>query len=244
MARIEPFRAWRPDLGRVGPLSAAVSVPVPGIAPTGPWSAAHLLGENAGATLREWLRDDILVQDSARSLYVVEQDIPSEAFPFVQRGLLCRVGLEDGGSGGRFAPRLEEGRDPGRWLDLLRATHWNVAPALANFPDDDGTVAALLERATGRALPLETDDPRGGKCRLWAVSDSATVSALCGAVGAQPLEWLTPHLHDAALLYLAERDEPETSPARFVMALLVGATEPGPARAPLAGLAYHSLKGH
>lgn len=224
MALIEPFRAWRPDLGRVGPLSAAVSVPELGAVPDGPWSAAHLLGTAAGATLREWLREDAMVQDSARSLYVVEQEFAG----FVQRGVLCRV-------------ELDEGEEGGPWLDLLREMHWNVAPALAHFPDDEGRVAPLLERATGRALPLECDDPRGGKCRIWQVADSSIVSALCGALGAQELEWKTPALVAAARAY---RSEHATDPARFVMALLVGATEPGPMREPLAGLAYHSLRGH
>ena len=233
MADIEPFRAYRPDLGRVGPLSAAVSPPSPGVAPVGPWSAARLLGAEAGATLREWLREDALVQDSARSFYVIEQEIP----PFTQRGLLCRVRLEG------------ETGDPGAWLDLLRATHWNIAPALASFPDEEGKVADLLERATGRRPPLEADDPRGGKVRLWVVTDQGTSSALRAAMGPQPLTWADDRMRCAALAYLAERLEigdaaEATAPARFVMALLMGATEPGPARAPLAGLAYHSLRGH
>jgi hypothetical protein len=35
----------------------------------------------------------------------------------------------------------------------------------------------------------------------------------------------------------------ESAPVRFALMLLVGRTEPGPDRAPPAGLVYHSLRG-
>ena len=187
--------------------------------------------------LRAWLREDALYQDSARSLYVVEQEIPSGGETFTQRGVLCRVRLEG-----------EPGQGP--WLDLCRATHWNVAPALAHFSGGEGRVAALLDKAVGRRPPLETGDPRGGRCRLWAVSNQGTITAIRSALGPQSLDWADGGAMRAqAVAYLRERQElgeaqEESAPARFLMALLVGATEPGPPRAPLAGLAYHSLRGN
>jgi hypothetical protein len=81
MADIIPFRAHRYDLGRVGALSGVLALP--GDAPSTPYHAALL-----PASLRDLLRDDVLVQDSSRSLYVLEQQFG----PHIRRGFLARVG--------------------------------------------------------------------------------------------------------------------------------------------------------
>src|SRR5580692_7473342 len=96
MAEIRAFRAFRYDLGRVGALSDVIAPPYDVIDPAlqqalydrSPYnvirlilnkeSAADTEADNrytrAAAVQRDWLRDDVLVQDSARSLYVYHQD--------------------------------------------------------------------------------------------------------------------------------------------------------------------------
>jgi hypothetical protein len=81
MADVIPFRAHRYDLGRVGALSSVLALP--GDVPSTAYHAAHLPG-----VLRDLLRDDVLVQDSSRSLYVLEQQFG----PHTRRGFLARVG--------------------------------------------------------------------------------------------------------------------------------------------------------
>src|SRR6185369_15218001 len=96
MADIRAFRAHRYDLGRVGALSDVVAPPYDVIDPPlqqalynkSLYNVIRLIlnkelatdsdSDNrytrAAATLREWLRDDVLEQDSARSLYAYHQD--------------------------------------------------------------------------------------------------------------------------------------------------------------------------
>src|SRR3954466_6586685 len=96
MADIRAFRAYRYDLGRVGALSDVVAPPYDVIDPTlqqalydrSPYNVIRLIlnKESPGDTdsdnrysrsagvLRDWLREDILIQDTARALYAYHQD--------------------------------------------------------------------------------------------------------------------------------------------------------------------------
>src|SRR5215471_16571454 len=116
MADIRAFRAYRYDLGRVGALGDVIAPPYDVIDPAlqqalydrSPYNVIRLIlnkegpgdteGDNrytrAAATLRDWLRDDILVQDSARCLYAYHQDFDVEGRRYTRRGFLARVRLE------------------------------------------------------------------------------------------------------------------------------------------------------
>src|SRR3954453_5237214 len=100
MAEIRAFRAYRYDLGRVGALSDVLAPPYDVIDPAlqqalydrSPHNVIRLIlnRETAAdsehdnrytrpaATLRDWTRDGILAQDSARSLYVYHQEFEVE----------------------------------------------------------------------------------------------------------------------------------------------------------------------
>src|SRR5579885_777477 len=100
MADIRAFRAFRYDLGRVGNLSDVIAPPYDVIDPAlqqalydrSPYNVIRLIlnKESAGdtehdnrytraaATLRDWLAEDVLLQDSARGLYVYHQDFEVE----------------------------------------------------------------------------------------------------------------------------------------------------------------------
>ncbi len=90
MADVQPFRGFRYDLARVGNLSDVIAPPYDVIDPAlqqalydrsphnvvrlilGKESAADSEHDNrytrAGNTLRDWIRDGVLAQDSARSI--------------------------------------------------------------------------------------------------------------------------------------------------------------------------------
>ena len=111
MADIRAFRAYRYDLGRVGALSDVIAPPYDVIDPAlqqtlydrSPYNVIRLIlnketsadteADNrytrSAAVLRDWLRDDVLVQDSARSLYVYHQDFEVEGQHFTRKGFLA-----------------------------------------------------------------------------------------------------------------------------------------------------------
>src|SRR4051812_24373727 len=125
MADIRAFRAHRYDLGRVGALGDVVAPPYDVIDPglqqalydKSPYNVIRLIlnketpadseADNrytrSAAVLRDWLRDDVLKQDSARSLYVYHQDFEVEGKRHTRKGFLARVRLEPLGSGRIYA---------------------------------------------------------------------------------------------------------------------------------------------
>ena len=108
MADIRAFRGYRYDLGRVGALGDVVAPPYDVIDASlqaklfdrSPHNVIRLILERETAadteahnrytrsanTLRDWLREDVLVQDSARSLYVYEQEFEAEGRRLTRKG--------------------------------------------------------------------------------------------------------------------------------------------------------------
>src|SRR5579871_1630768 len=202
MADIRAFRAYRYDPGRVGALGDVVAPPYDVIDPAlqqalydrSPYNVVRLILNKespsdterdnrytrAAATLRDWLRDDVLRQDSARGLYVYHQDFEVEGRTYTRRGFLARVRLEPFGAG-RVYPHEETLAGPkADRLKLFRATGMNLSPVFGLYPDAGGAVMAELERAVGRSLPLEAVDHLGVTSRLWPVSEQHAVSAVTG----------------------------------------------------------------
>src|SRR5262249_3933185 len=122
MADIRAFRGFRYDLGKVGSLSDVVAPPYDVIDPTlqrrlydaSPYNAIRLeltrdepgdtetKKNRAARTLKEWVAADVLKQDTARSLYVYEQEFTAEGRTYTRRGFLARVRLEPFGTGRIF----------------------------------------------------------------------------------------------------------------------------------------------
>src|SRR6478752_1018141 len=120
VADVRAFRAHRYDLGRVGALSDVIAPPYDviddqlqqALYDRSPYNSIRLIlnkespsdseADNrytrSAATLRQWLADDVLIQDSARSLYVYHQDFEVEGKRYTRKGFLARVRLEPLGS--------------------------------------------------------------------------------------------------------------------------------------------------
>jgi uncharacterized protein (DUF1015 family) len=255
MADIRAYRAFRYDLGRVGALSDVVAPPYDVIDPAlqqalydrSPYNVIRLILNKEGptdtdtnnrytrsaATLREWLRDDVLVQDSARGLYVYHQDFEVEGRRFTRRGFLARVRLEPFGTG-RIYPHEETLSGPkADRLKLFRATGMNLSPVFGLYPDPDNEVIRRLDTAVGRSLPLEAVDHLDVRSRLWPVTDQQVVSAVTGLLGPKPVFIADGHhRYETGLRYLEERralgeaQDPEAAP-NFILMMLVGMSDPG-----------------
>src|SRR5579871_747117 len=162
MAEIRAFRAYRYDLGRVGALSEVVAPPYDVIDPAlqqalyerSPYNVVRLIlnreepGDSetnnrytrAATCLRDWQREGMLVQDSARALYVYHQDFEVEGRRYTRRGFMARVRLERFGEG-RIYPHEETLAGPkADRLKLMRATAMNLSQVFGLYPDDAGAL--------------------------------------------------------------------------------------------------------
>jgi uncharacterized protein (DUF1015 family) len=255
MADIRAFRAYRYDLGRVGSLSDVVAPPYDVIDPAlqqalydrSPSNVVRLIlnrqeptdteADNrytrAARCLRDWQQDSVLVQDSARALYVYHQEFEAEGRCYTRRGFMARVRLEPFGQG-KVYPHEETMAGPKEdRLKLFRATGMNLSQVFGLYPDEGGEVQARLDAAVGRALPLEATDHLGVVSRMWPVTDQQVVSAVTGLMGPRPVFIADGHhRYETGLRYLEERRQAgevrdaEAAP-NFILMMLVAMSDPG-----------------
>lgn len=255
MADIRAFRAYRYELGRVGALSDVIAPPYDVIDAAlqqqlydrSPYNVIRLIlnkeepSDNehnnrytrSAAALRDWLRDDILVQDSARALYVYHQEFEVEGKRYLRRGFLARVRLEPFGTG-RIYPHEETLSGPkADRLKLFQATAMNLSPVFGLYPDPNDEVMTRLDAAVGRALPLQATDHLGVVSKLWPVTDQQAVSAVTGLLGPKPVFIADGHhRYETGLRYLEERraagEVPDAEAApNFMLMMLVSMSDPG-----------------
>ena len=180
MADIRAFRGFRYDLGRVGSLSDVVAPPYDVVSPDlqqklydrSPHNAIRLEltrdepgdteTENkytrAAITLREWLAGHVLRQDTARSLYIYEQEFDAEGTTYTRRGFFARVRLEPFGQGQVYAHEETMSGPKEDRLKLYRATGFNLSPIFGMYPDAEGAVFRLLEPFTLNGRPVVPKD--------------------------------------------------------------------------------------
>jgi len=255
MADIRAFRAYRYDLGRVGNLSDVIAPPYDVIDPAlqqqlydkSPFNVIRVIlnrerptdneRENrytrAAAHLREWKRDGILAQDSARALYVYHQDFEAEGHRYTRRGVMARVRLEPFGQGRIFAHEETMPGPKADRLKLFHATAMNLSQIFGLYPDPDSAVQTKLDEAIRRAPPLEATDHLGAVSRLWPVTDQHVISAVTGLMGPKPVFIADGHhRYETALKYREERREAgevrdDEAAANFVLMMLVSMSDPG-----------------
>lgn len=255
MADIRGFRGFRYDLGSVGTLSDVVAPPYDVVDAalqkrlydSSPYNAIRLEltrdepGDDdtnnkytrAGNTLREWVFANVVKQDTARGLYVYEQEYTVEGKTFTRRGFMARVRLEPFGKG-KIYPHEQTMSGPKEdRLKLYRATGFNLSPVFGLYPDSNDEVFAALEPLIRSAPPLVAKDHLGVINRLWTITDSATVSKVIGLMGPKPVYIADGHhRYETGVKYLDERREagevPDDEAApNFCLMMLVGMSDPG-----------------
>lgn len=255
MADIRAFRGFRYDLGRVGALSDVVAPPYDVISPAlqqqlaeqSPFNAIRLElpkdepGDTetqnkytrAANTLREWVASGVLRQDTARSLYIYEQEFEVEGTTFTRRGFFARVRLEPFGTGKVFPHEQTFSGPKEDRLKLYRATGFSISPIFSFYPDARGEVSQVLDPFTRSGPPLIAKDHLGVTSRLWVVTDTHAISTVTGLMGPKPVYIADGHhRYETGLKYLEERKAAgevpdDESPANFTLMLLVGMNDPG-----------------
>jgi uncharacterized protein (DUF1015 family) len=255
MADVRAFRAYRYNLAQVGSLSDVLAPPYDVIDPAfqaalhtrSPYNVVRVdLSQDApgdtetenkytraGRVLRDWLRDDILRQDTARGIYVYHQDFEVEGVRHTRKGFLARVRLEPFGKGKIYAHEETLAGPKADRLKLMHATHMNLSPIFGMFPDSSGEVQAKLDAVVGQALPLQATDHLGVVSKLWPVTDQAVVSAVTGALGPKPIFIADGHhRYETSLRYLEDRRQQgevrdDEAAANFTLMMLVSMNDPG-----------------
>jgi uncharacterized protein (DUF1015 family) len=254
MADVRAFRGFRYDLGKVGALGAVVAPPYDVIDPAlqqklydrSEFNAVRLeLTRDdpaarvdkytvATRTLNGWLNDDTLRQDTARTLYVYEQEFTdADGQARTRRGFLARVRLQPFGQGDVYPHEQTLAGPKADRLKLYQATGFNISPCFGLYPDPAREIDALLDAQVKNSPPLTATDDLGVVNRLWLVTDAVTISKVIGLMGSKPVYIADGHhRYETGLKYLDEQralgnvHDDETA-ANFCLMMLVGMGDPG-----------------
>lgn len=228
MAEIFPFAAYRYNLDRVS-LPDVITQPYDKITPSmqqrylenspynliavekGQPTLADSPSDNvytrAEQALTAWIRDGILLRDSAPGIYVYSQEytVPGSAERRTRRGFIALGRVEDYAAGVVFrheqtlsGPKIDR-------LELLRHTRTHTGQLFMLYADPERRVDTLLATAALSVTPVEAPDEYGVLHRLWPLFDPAVISSVIREMAPQKLVIADGHhRYETALAY---RDE-------------------------------------
>lgn len=209
MAEVQPFQAWRYDVGQVGDLSDVIAPPYDVIDSaqqdelykSHPCNCVRLIlnrdePDDAGVEdrytraskfFRQWQQDNVLIREHENALYVYHQEFEWEGQTYVRKGFLGRLRLEEFGKGQVFP---HEQTMPGPKKDrlaLMTACESNLSPIFGLYPDAENKAQSLLEDATISLTPLVATDHLGVTHRMWPVTDAAVIAQVQEILGDKPI---------------------------------------------------------
>jgi uncharacterized protein (DUF1015 family) len=201
LARIYPFQPLR-YTEKAGPLANVVTQPYDKISPAmqarylslSPHNLVRvILGERtpqdsdsdnvytrAAAHLDNWISSGVLARDSEPGIYPYFQEftVPDTGERLVRKGFIALGAVEDYSAG--IVHRHEQtlaGPKKDR-LELLRHTHAHFGQLFMLYPDPDGAIDALLDRAAQSAPIAEVTDEYNAVHRVWKIADTVRVQQL------------------------------------------------------------------
>ena len=240
MADVQPIRALRYDLAKVGALQDVVAPPYDVIDPRqreelaarSPYNVVRIdLPEGepdpyaiAAATLERWRAEGAVVEDDGPALWTLTQDYTGpDGRKLTRHGVFARVRVEDYGPG-RIRPheRTHPGPKEDR-LRLTRATKANLSPIFSLY--DDPSHAADAVREAAQPFAVTTDDD-GTVNRLGRVTDEAVIEGFQQALSSAELLIADGHhRYETARVYADEVGG--EGPHRYVLMCLVALQDEG-----------------
>lgn len=248
MPQFVPFRGLR-YTPSAGPLSELLAPPYDVISPAqqralerrNPRNAVRLElaggGEEKYAAvaglLEEWQAAGALARDAAPMLYVYEQRFNEDGREFTRRALIAAVEAQPWAEGAVKPHEYTMSGPKEDRLRLLEATGVQFSPVFMIARDRAGMLARFIESVmTSREADAEGTSIDGDSHRLWAVE-----------AGSYEMRQLAPllaesfyiadghHRYETAVNYrdrqAADGTLPRDHPARFAMAAIVAASDPG-----------------
>src|SRR5712672_3559694 len=201
MAQVHPFRAFRYSPARVS-FDRVLTQPYDKISPAmqekyyaaDPHnlitiekgrvfpndSAQNNVYTRAAAALQDWIRNQIVVQDSADSFYAYTQEyaVPGGDERRTRRGFIGAGKLEDYSAGLVFRHEQTLSGPKADRLELLRHTKTHTGQLFMLYSDAAARVDALLDAAAHGKPDVEIRDEYDVVHRLWPVTDPAVIETI------------------------------------------------------------------
>ncbi len=254
MGDVRPFCGLRYNLQRITDPSTVITPPYDVISPEerslyhrrSPYNIIRLeSGEEqpadspennkytrAAATLDDWLREEILVQEKQPAYYIVEHRFPYQDMDRSRWGLIARVRLADFESG-QIRPHETTTKEPAvDRLHLLRSCRTNLSPIMGLFRTEKGEMAALLQELSKKTPDMSATDGYGVRYSLRVITDEAAIEKVSTLLIDKVIYIADGHhRYETALHYQKEQCAAHPShtgdePYNFVMMSLTDSQDP------------------
>lgn len=137
--------------------------------------------KEAGKLLNKWLDEGALLRDEKDGLYIYEMSFTANGKKGSLKGFVTLVKLEEF-SAGVILPHEETlSKAKTDRFNLMSETDANFSQIYSLYSDADGSVSAMLEKASKGAPDIESRDPDGTLHRMWHVSDEAFAAGMSSA---------------------------------------------------------------
>lgn len=134
--------------------------------------------EEAGQTLKEWLKEETLKTDDKAGIYVYEMQFESNGVPYSVKGIITLVGLEEF-SKGIILPHEETlSKAKEDRFNLMNATFCNFSQIYSLYMDDDNSTYSIIDSVSSGAPDVSVKDADGTVHNLWCIYDSEVISKL------------------------------------------------------------------
>ncbi|HTS12610.1 MAG TPA: DUF1015 domain-containing protein [Candidatus Limnocylindrales bacterium] len=205
MAEIHPFRAFRYDTERVA-LRDVLTQPYDKITPAmqeayyaaSPYnliaiekgralpsdSTSNNVYTRAAGKFDEWVKQKILVQDAAPSIYVYSQEyfVPGTHSRLERTGFIAVGRVEDYEANVVFRHERTLSAPKADRLELLRQMRAQTGQLFMLYDDESRTIDSQLHEIMRKGTPLEMKDDAEVLHRLWPVADASIVERIRAAM--------------------------------------------------------------
>ena len=229
MAEIFPFRAFRYNAALVDPAKvltqpydkitlamaekyAAASpynlIPIekgkslPGDTP------ADNVYTRAAKALDNWIRERVVVQDAAPSMYAYFQEytVPGTSERRTRKGFIAAGRIEDYSAGVIFRHEQTLSGPKADRLELLRHTETHTGQLFMLYSDPAARIDTLLDAAAASKPDVEIHDEYDVAHRLWPITDTGTIETIRREMADKKLVIADGHhRYETALAYRDER---------------------------------------
>ncbi len=195
MAVVTSFRAFRYNPEKIENLTEVLAPPYDVISPEeqeelygeSPYNVVRLIlskcaGEkkyiNAGQTFRDWIADEVLIQDSEPSIYSYHQEFNLQGKMLRRRGFIAAVKIED------FSSKIilpHERTFPKPKMDRLKLTlacRANLSPVFSIYSDPEGSVEKAIDEHIHDEPLIDSVYKDGVRNKLWKISDRDIISKI------------------------------------------------------------------
>jgi uncharacterized protein (DUF1015 family) len=210
MAEIQPFRAYRYDAKRVA-LKDVLTQPYDKISPqmqekyyaASPYNlipvekGRSLEGDSpdnnvytrAAQKVREWIGENILVQDGAPAIYVYTQEfqVPGTETRRTRAGFISLIRVEDYDAKVVFRHEHTLSGPKADRIELLRRTGTQTGQLFFLYEDPTRQIDSMLETISRQSPAIELRDEYDTIHRVWPVTDKVFIEKLQKAMAGKKL---------------------------------------------------------